>query len=91
MPERVVEQGKIVTAAGVSSGIDMALVLLERMQGLDMAQMIQLAIEYDPQPPFDAGSPSKAPAALVDLVQQMMGDGPALPSTATTSTTGGPR
>ncbi len=84
VPERVVERGKIVTAAGVSSGIDMALVLLERMQGLDMAQMIQLAIEYDPQPPFDAGSPTKAPAALVDIVQQMMGDGPALPNTTAT-------
>jgi transcriptional regulator GlxA family with amidase domain len=87
VPERVVERGKIVTAAGVSSGIDMALVLLERMQGLDMAQMIQLAIEYDPQPPFDAGSPTKAPAALVDIVQQAMGDGPALPS-STRATTG---
>jgi hypothetical protein len=43
--------------------------------------MIQLAIEYDPQPPFDAGSPDKAPAALVDLVRQRIGDGPALPAT----------
>ena len=67
--ERVVERGKVITAAGVSSGIDMALVLLDRMHGPEMAQMIQLAIEYDPQPPFDAGSPAKAPAALVDLVQ----------------------
>ena len=48
------------------------------------AQMVQLAIEYDPQPPFDAGSPAKAPAALVDLVQQQIGDGPALPATTTT-------
>jgi hypothetical protein len=47
-----------------------------------MAQMVQLAIEYDPQPPFDAGSPAKAPAELVDLVQGMMGDGPALPATS---------
>jgi hypothetical protein len=46
--------------------------------------MIQLAIEYDPQPPFDAGSPAKAPAPLVDVIQQMMGDGPALPATART-------
>ena len=63
--ERVVERGKIITAAGVSSGIDMALTLLDRLYGPDMAQMIQLAIEYDPQPPFDAGSPAKAPTELV--------------------------
>jgi transcriptional regulator GlxA family with amidase domain len=81
--DRVVERGKIITAAGVSSGIDMALVLLDRMNGPELAQMIQLAVEYDPQPPFDAGSPAKAPAALVDLVQQMIGDGPALPATST--------
>jgi len=86
--ERVVERGKVITAAGVSSGIDMALVLLDRMNGPELAQMIQLAIEYDPQPPFDAGSPAKAPAALVDLVQQMIGEGPTLP---VTSTTGGTR
>ena len=88
LAERVVERGKIITAAGVSSGIDMALTLLDRLYGPDMAQMIQLAIEYDPQPPFDAGSPAKAPTELVDLVQQMMGDGPTLPAT---STSGGSR
>jgi transcriptional regulator GlxA family with amidase domain len=87
VPDRVVERGKIITAAGVSSGIDMALVLLERLHNADVAQMIQLAIEYDPQPPFDAGSPAKAPAPLVDMIQQMMGDGPALPATGTTATT----
>jgi transcriptional regulator GlxA family with amidase domain len=86
--ERVVERGKVITAAGVSSGIDMALLLLDRMAGPEMAQMIQLAIEYDPQPPFDAGAPSKAPAALVDVVQELIGDGPALP---TTTITGGAR
>ncbi len=78
--ERVVERGKVVTAAGVSSGIDMALVLLDRMYGPEAPQMVQLAIEYDPQPPFDAGSPAKAPAALV---QQTIGEGPALPATTT--------
>ena len=82
--DRVVERGKVINAAGVSSGIDMALVLLDRMYGSEIAQMIQLAIEYDPQPPFDAGSPAKAPAALVDLVQQTIGDGPALPANTTT-------
>jgi transcriptional regulator GlxA family with amidase domain len=84
--DRVVERGKVITAAGVSSGIDMALVLLDRMYGPEVAQMIQLAIEYDPQPPFDAGSPAKAPAALVDLVQQNIGEGPALPATSTGGT-----
>jgi putative intracellular protease/amidase len=63
---RVVEQGKVITAAGVSSGIDMALVLAERLAGADVAQMIQLGIEYDPQPPFDSGSRAKAPQAIVE-------------------------
>jgi transcriptional regulator GlxA family with amidase domain len=62
--ERVVERGKIITAAGVSSGIDMALRLLAHLHGPTVAQAVQLAIEYDPQPPFDAGSPAKAPAAV---------------------------
>jgi transcriptional regulator GlxA family with amidase domain len=55
--ERVVEQGKVITAAGVSSGIDMALRLVQMVAGDDVAQAIQLSIECDPQPPFDAGSP----------------------------------
>jgi putative intracellular protease/amidase len=67
--ERVVEQGKIVTAAGVSAGIDMALRLLQRTAGDDAARAIQLAIEYDPQPPFDDGSPDKAPAHVLALVR----------------------
>jgi putative intracellular protease/amidase len=66
---RVVEQGRIITAAGVSSGIDMALRLAAHIAGDDVAQMIQLGIEYDPQPPFDSGSPEKAPAALVDRLR----------------------
>jgi putative intracellular protease/amidase len=66
---RVVEQGKIVTAAGVSSGIDMALVLAGRIAGDTVAQAIQLAIEYDPQPPYDAGSPEKAPKEVVDFIR----------------------
>jgi putative intracellular protease/amidase len=65
---RVVEQGKIVTAAGVSAGIDMALTLAGRIAGPQVAQAIQLGIEYDPQPPFDAGSPEKAPPEIVDAV-----------------------
>ena len=66
--ERVVEQGKYVTAAGVSSGIDMALTLTARIAGDDIAQAIQLSIEYDPQPPFDSGSVAKAPKAVLGLV-----------------------
>jgi transcriptional regulator GlxA family with amidase domain len=65
----VVEHGKVITAAGVSAGIDMALTLLERMHGPQIAQGGQLAIEYDPQPPFDTGSPSKAPAEIVEFVR----------------------
>jgi putative intracellular protease/amidase len=68
--QRVVEQGKIVTAAGVSAGIDMALRLVQRELGDDVAQAIQLGIEYDPQPPFDAGSPEKAPPQIVEAVRR---------------------
>ncbi len=67
--ERVVERGKVITAAGVSSGIDMALTLVDRIAGPQAAQAIQLGIEYDPQPPFDAGSPDKAPPEVVELVR----------------------
>ncbi|WP_112470442.1 DJ-1/PfpI family protein [Streptomyces triticisoli] len=64
--ERVVFDGKYVTAAGVSSGIDMGLTLLGRIAGDEHAQAVQLLTEYDPQPPYDAGSPDKAPAHLVE-------------------------
>jgi transcriptional regulator GlxA family with amidase domain len=66
--DRVVEDGKYVTAAGVSAGIDMALHLVGRGAGPETAQAVQLGIEYDPQPPFDAGSPDKAPASTVEAV-----------------------
>jgi transcriptional regulator GlxA family with amidase domain len=67
--ERVVTQGKIITAAGVSSGIDMALTLVARQYSDEVAQAIQLGIEYDPQPPFDAGSPGKAPSSVVERLR----------------------
>jgi len=67
--ERVVRQGKIITAAGVSSGIDMALTLAAEIAGPEWAQGIQLGIEYDPEPPFDAGSTRKAPPEIVELVR----------------------
>lgn len=65
---RVVEVGKIITAAGVSSGIDMGLTLVSKLMGDDMAKAIQLAIEYDPQPPFDSGAPSKASPEILEFV-----------------------
>ncbi len=70
--ERVVIRGKVVTAAGVSSGIDMGLTLAAEMFGPDVARAVQLAIEYDPQPPFDSGSPSKAGPEITDLVRSML-------------------
>ncbi|NGO74847.1 DJ-1/PfpI family protein [Streptomyces sp. YC504] len=70
--ERVVFDGKYVTAAGVSSGIDMGLTLAGKIAGDDHAQFVQLMIEYDPQPPYDAGSPDKAPAHLVELMRSTM-------------------
>lgn len=66
---RVVEQGKVITAAGVSAGIDMALGLAARVAGDEFAQAVQLGIEYDPQPPFDSGSPDKAAPEIVEAVR----------------------
>jgi len=65
---RVVEQGKVITAAGVSAGIDMALLLAARIAGDDYARAIQLGIEYDPEPPFDSGSTAKASEETIALV-----------------------
>jgi transcriptional regulator GlxA family with amidase domain len=67
--ERVVHRGKIVTGAGVSAGIDMALTLAALIHGDDVAKTLQLASEYDPQPPFDAGTPDKAPQHVVDFLR----------------------
>src|SRR5580765_4652164 len=70
--KRVVAQGKVVTAAGVSSGIDMALTLAARIAGEEVAQSIQLGIEYDPQPPFTAGSPETAPPHIVARLRERL-------------------
>jgi transcriptional regulator GlxA family with amidase domain len=70
--QRVVRDGKIYTAAGVSSGIDLALTLVGELFSPEVAQAIQLSIEYDPQPPYDAGAPSKAPEAIKDLVSAIV-------------------
>jgi putative intracellular protease/amidase len=70
--QRVVREGKIFTAAGVSAGIDLALTIiaeLDELGGPMVSQAIQLAIEYDPQPPFDSGAPSKADPEVLELVR----------------------
>jgi cyclohexyl-isocyanide hydratase len=63
---RVVRDGNLVTAGGVTSGIDFALELMALAQGEDVARTIQLALEYDPAPPFAGGHPSRSPAPMVD-------------------------
>lgn len=70
--QRVVVVGKLITAAGVSAGIDMALCLAATIGGPELAQAIQLGIEYDPQPPFDAGSLEKAPPSVVEAVRSLL-------------------
>jgi putative intracellular protease/amidase len=69
VPQRVVFDGKLVTSAGVTAGIDMALQLAAKIAGEQVAQTIQLGLEYDPEPPFNAGSPEKAPAEIVAAVR----------------------
>jgi len=72
--QRVVIEGKVATAAGVSAGIDLALTLVDRLHGAEIAQAVQLGIEYDPQPPHDTGAPSKAPAEIRDLVSTVLAE-----------------
>jgi transcriptional regulator GlxA family with amidase domain len=72
--ERIVRSGKTVTAAGVSAGIDLALWLTGQIAGREQAEAIQLVIEYDPHPPFDAGHMCKAPKGVQSLAKQMMDD-----------------
>ena len=66
---RVVTDGKYMTAAGVSAGLDMTLTLAGTLAGDAAAQSVQLAIEYDPQPPYQAGSPATAPQAIADALR----------------------
>lgn len=70
--ERVVVDGRIITCAGVSAGIDMALGLAGRLSGDVVAQAVQLILEYDPAPPYGAGSPGTAPQQIVDLVRSLV-------------------
>ncbi len=67
--QRVVEAGKIITAAGVSAGIDMALILAAKISGEGVAKRIQLGIEYDPEPPFDCGSIEKADPEIIKALR----------------------
>lgn len=70
--ERVVQSGRVITAAGVSAGIDMALLLAAKIAGQDVAESIQLGIEYDPKPPFDVGSPTKANPAILAALRKRL-------------------
>lgn len=70
--ERIVESGKIITAAGVSAGIDMALTLAAKISGERIAKTLQLGIEYDPEPPFNSGSPEKADPELLEYLRKKM-------------------
>jgi len=72
--ERIVRSGKVVTAAGVSAGIDLALWLAGEITGRARAEAIQLVIEYDPHPPFDTGHVSKASKETQQLAKEMMDD-----------------
>jgi putative intracellular protease/amidase len=71
--KRFVKQGKIITAAGVSAGMDMALSLVALERGEVEAKAIQLAIEYDPHPPFDSGSPDKATPEVIKKANEFLG------------------
>ena len=69
-PGRVVRDGNVISGGGVTAGIDFALTVVAEILGPEVAQSIQLAIEYDPAPPFDAGRPEKAPANVLRLVRE---------------------
>ncbi len=66
---RVVRDGNLITGGGVTAGIDFALTATAEIAGEDVAKAIQLSLEYDPAPPFDAGSPEKAPASILDAMK----------------------
>ncbi|MGP3977426.1 DJ-1/PfpI family protein [Streptomyces sp. 8N114] len=72
VPERYVRSGKIVTAAGVSAGVDMALHLASLIAGERTAKAVQLAVEYDPRPPFDAGNAAEASPELKELALRLL-------------------
>jgi cyclohexyl-isocyanide hydratase len=67
--ERVVRDGNLLTGGGVTAGIDFALTLVAEMAGRETAEAIQLHLEYAPAPPFDAGTPDRAPPGIVTAVR----------------------
>jgi putative intracellular protease/amidase len=71
--ERYVQEDKIITAQGVSAGIDMSLYLASQVVGIENAKAYQLFIEYDPKPPFDSGNVNKADLATVELTKKILG------------------
>jgi putative intracellular protease/amidase len=79
VPERYVQDGKIITAAGVSAGIDMALFLAGEVVGKQWAEASQLALEYDPHPPFSSGSLATATEETVNLTRQLFQQSAAQP------------
>lgn len=86
--KRVVFDGNVVTAAGVSAGIDMALTLTSEVFDEELAKAIQLGIEYDPQPPFSSGNPAKASASTLRLATRMLlGERPLKTAFSITGTT----
>ena len=72
--KRIVEDGRVVTSGGVTSGLDFALTLIARLKGDAVAQAIQLSIEYDPAPPFAGGHPDRAPAAVTTRLKERVYD-----------------
>jgi transcriptional regulator GlxA family with amidase domain len=69
---RVVRDGDVFTGGGVTAGIDFALTLAAEIAGAEVAQAIQLTLEYAPAPPFDAGRPETAPAEVLERVKTLM-------------------
>ncbi len=69
-PGRVVRDGSVISGGGVTAGIDFALTVVAEVAGAEVAQAIQLMIEYAPEPPFSAGRPETAPASVLELVKQ---------------------
>jgi transcriptional regulator GlxA family with amidase domain len=74
VPERYVRVGKVITAAGVSAGIDMALFLAGKLAGDEVARAVQLAVEYDPRPPFDSGNAATASPQLKELALRLLAE-----------------
>lgn len=70
--ERVVQDGNVVTGAGVTAGLDFALTLMATMAGTEHARRVQLVAEYDPAPPFDSGSPARAGQATTEAMRTML-------------------